>query len=458
MNSMGMFSVMNSNTAMNSLQVSSTSFQVTVDTSFQVTVNGGTLSFNGLDISVNGFPVGGGFDYLTDGYNPSDPAVNWLTYNTGTMSSSKELEVSRNGFSATNRYGDFVFYQYDQTMFYSTPIAMFGPGATTIYNSIGYFGVVNSSTLANTLQVSDSSFQVTIMGSTFGFNGMDLLINGMPIGGFDYLSETFDGTVYKLSFNTGVYAPSFRELDVSKYGFTVTNDMGQFILNKWNSMTSYGELVAIINAMGANFYTGTFSVTDLMYQQQLYVSDTTTEISNSNRRLQVRSNTSSPSPNSLSVDGTFVFMSNMMGGLSINSEMSGFNTLNVDDYQTTVRNGTGRFNVGNSSGSNTFEVNSTGATSTAWFTYSDITLKDNIIPIPSSLNKVMSLEGVQFDWKRNSKSDYGFIAQQVKEILPEVVKENDGLLTVNYTSIIAVQNEAIKELKKELDQLKKRIE
>jgi hypothetical protein len=193
-----------------------------------------------------------------------------------------------------------------------------------------------------------------------------------------------------------------------------------------------------------------------MSEQRLYVSGTTTEISNSNRRLQVRVNTSSP--NSLSVDGFYASMSNMMGGFGLFAEMSGFNTLNVDDYQTTVRNGTGRFNVGNSSYSNTFEVNSTGATSTAWFTYSDITLKDNIIPIPSSLNKVMSLEGVQFDWKRNSKSDYGFIAQQVKEILPEVVKENDGLLTVNYTSIIAVQNEAIKELKKELDQLKKRIE
>jgi hypothetical protein len=441
---------------MNSLQVSSTSFQVTVDTSFQVTVNGGILSFNGTDLLVNAMPIGGGFDYLTDGYNPGDPTVNWLTYNTGTMSSSKELEVSRNGFSATNRYGNFVFYQYDEIMFYSTPIAMFGPGATTIYNSMGYFNVVNSSTAQNTLQVSDSSFQVTVMGSTFGFNGMDLLINGMPIGGFDYLTETFDGTVYKLSFNTGVYAPFYRELDVSKYGFTVTNDMGQFILNKWNAPGGYTEMVAYITGMGTMFNTDTFSVSNLMYQQRLYVSDTTTEISNSNRRLQVRVNTSLP--NSLSVDGSYASISNMMGGLGITSEMSGFNTLNVDDYQTTVRNGTGRFNVSNSSNNNTFEVNATGATSTAWFTYSDITLKDNIIPIPSSLNKVMSLEGVQFDWKRNSKSDYGFIAQQVKEILPEVVKENDGLLTVNYTSIIAVQNEAIKELKKELDQLKKRIE
>jgi hypothetical protein len=325
---------------------------------------------------------------------------------------------------------------------------------------MGYFSVVNSSTSTNTLQVSDSSFQVTVMGSTFGFNGMDLLINGMPIGGFDYLTEgpnQYSPTIIELKFNTGTYGANNRELIISKQQFRVLNDMGQFVLNRWNTPMGYQEMVAYISGMSSMFYTNMFSVSTDTYQEMINVSNLTTEISNTNRRFKVKAFGFSGA-SSLSVDGTFASMSNMMGGFGLYAEMSGFNTLNIDDYQTTVRNGAGRFNVQNSSYINTFEVNSTGATSTAWFTYSDITLKDNIIPIPSSLNKVMSLEGVQFDWKRNLKSDYGFIAQQVKEILPEVVKENDGLLTVNYTSIIAVQNEAIKELKKELDQLKKRIE
>jgi hypothetical protein len=94
---------------------------------------------------------------------------------------------------------------------------------------------------------------------------------------------------------------------------------------------------------------------------------------------------------------------------------------------------------------------------------SDIRLKENIKPIESALDKVMKLEGVTFDWKENDsildiKEDIGFIAQDVQKIVPELVRENeDGMLSMRHQGIAPILLEAIKELKAEIEELKKQI-
>jgi hypothetical protein len=55
------------------------------------------------------------------------------------------------------------------------------------------------------------------------------------------------------------------------------------------------------------------------------------------------------------------------------------------------------------------------------------------------------------------KSEYGFIAQDVKELFPELVEENaEGILAVNYTGLIPVLLEAIKDLQDKVEQLEQR--
>ena len=55
-----------------------------------------------------------------------------------------------------------------------------------------------------------------------------------------------------------------------------------------------------------------------------------------------------------------------------------------------------------------------------------------------------------------AKDDIIELVGQVEEVLPEIISENDkGLKTVEYTAIIPVLIEAIKELKAEIDELKK---
>lgn len=92
---------------------------------------------------------------------------------------------------------------------------------------------------------------------------------------------------------------------------------------------------------------------------------------------------------------------------------------------------------------------------------SDITLKENIKPIKSALEKVTKLQGVTFDWKESDsileiKEDIGFVAQDVQKVLPTLVRKNDnGKLSLREKGIVPILVEAIKELKAEIEELKK---
>ena len=90
---------------------------------------------------------------------------------------------------------------------------------------------------------------------------------------------------------------------------------------------------------------------------------------------------------------------------------------------------------------------------------SDISLKDNIVTYENALDKVLALRGVEYD--RNDLDgvhEVGLIAQEVEEIIPELVGESrDGLKNIAYGKLTAVLIEAVKELKKENDALSARI-
>lgn len=81
---------------------------------------------------------------------------------------------------------------------------------------------------------------------------------------------------------------------------------------------------------------------------------------------------------------------------------------------------------------------------------SDERLKKNIFTIENALDMVLGLRGVRYEWKDTSRfggqAEIGFIAQEVNEVVPEVVRDNGEYLTINTKNIVAVVVEAIKEL------------
>jgi len=93
---------------------------------------------------------------------------------------------------------------------------------------------------------------------------------------------------------------------------------------------------------------------------------------------------------------------------------------------------------------------------------SDKRLKKNIKSISGALDKLSTINGVEFDWiekegvHSHKGHDVGVIAQEVEEVLPEVVVTRDnGYKAVNYEKIVPLLIEAIKDLKAEVDELKK---
>ena len=94
---------------------------------------------------------------------------------------------------------------------------------------------------------------------------------------------------------------------------------------------------------------------------------------------------------------------------------------------------------------------------------SDIRLKKNVNKLTNALEKVNQLQGVTYEWKNldeilaegidsskfidNKNIELGFIAQDVEQIVPELINtDEDGFKSVQYSKIVALLNEAIKEL------------
>jgi len=86
-------------------------------------------------------------------------------------------------------------------------------------------------------------------------------------------------------------------------------------------------------------------------------------------------------------------------------------------------------------------------------TTSDRNVKENVETFENALDVVSQLRGVRFDWKETHYPSIGVIAQELEEVLPELVTQTDPK-TVNYNGIIGVLIEAIKELQAEIQELK----
>ena len=100
-------------------------------------------------------------------------------------------------------------------------------------------------------------------------------------------------------------------------------------------------------------------------------------------------------------------------------------------------------------------INASGDVSAANFnSTSDITLKQDVSVIDNALEMISQLEGVSWKWKESLEPSLGVTAQNVEEVAPELVSNGDHK-SVNYNGLIGILIEAVKELKYEVDKLKR---
>jgi len=98
---------------------------------------------------------------------------------------------------------------------------------------------------------------------------------------------------------------------------------------------------------------------------------------------------------------------------------------------------------------------------------SDYRLKKNIEPIESALDKVLSMTGVNFEWKSKEEGNdhfaggtgkrIGLIAQDVEKVVPEVVFQEGEYYGMNYSPLVSLLVEAVKERQKQIDNLAERL-
>ena len=85
---------------------------------------------------------------------------------------------------------------------------------------------------------------------------------------------------------------------------------------------------------------------------------------------------------------------------------------------------------------------------------SDISLKSDIETIPYGLETVLQLRPVGYDYKKTGQADIGFIAQEVEQIIPEVVFGENGSKSMSYGHLVAVLTKALQEMHTQIQELK----
>ena len=102
-------------------------------------------------------------------------------------------------------------------------------------------------------------------------------------------------------------------------------------------------------------------------------------------------------------------------------------------------------------------INDAGITTTGLTESSARELKTNITPMSNSLDKIMALQGVNFEWKdKKQGKQMGLIADDVAKVVPEVVQfTDDNPTSLQYSKMVALLIEGMKEQQNEIAELKK---
>ena len=117
----------------------------------------------------------------------------------------------------------------------------------------------------------------------------------------------------------------------------------------------------------------------------------------------------------------------------------------------------GNVGIGTITPSYPLHVVGTIYTTNSVITSSDLNIKTNVSTLTNALDTVKKLRGVSYNRKDNGQKQIGMIAQELQEVLPEVVSEGQDGLAVAYGNIVGLLVEAIKEMSNEIADLKSRI-
>jgi hypothetical protein len=262
----------------------------------------------------------------------------------------------------------------------------------------------------------------------------------------------------------------FKYMDLSDDGLTlavsistydgISNNGGGIRIFKYDSNSSDWVDKGIIGGDEPNYYFG---------NSKIRISGDGNNVIGSNSSASIGVGVykiiePAPQLNIGTLDTTFHHSLIVPGNLVI---VDGSNNSSFGSYTTYSKENslTELFHVGKSK-SNVFNIvnsNNVGVFmntgSTSFSSTSDESLKKDIQSLDkSTVNKLSQIESKRFDWKSSKKHDVGFIAQEVEEVLPEIIEENtynDGntYKGIKTSSLLPLCLDKLKEIENRIDKL-----
>ena len=256
-----------------------------------------------------------------------------------------------------------------------------------------------------------------------------------------------------LTSNTGIFAPFINASTTGTFNnITCNNTISTSAIN--GAYSGVATLSAGSTAVTGDLNANTTTVATTQFVKTALNSGNTFNIAVVNGVVD----------NVLYVNPAFI---TSLAGSKITGSIPG-NASNIDSFTINQSMGTSNDVQFRSVGVGTAGSGTTGelrATNNITAYYSDDRLKKRLGNIENALAKVMTLNGFQYEANETAqalgytvKPEIGLSAQEVQAVLPEVVVPapiDEKYLTIHYDRVIPLLVEAIKELKKEIDELKK---
>jgi hypothetical protein len=355
---------------------------------------------------------------------------------------SKAFIKSRNGYS-TATTPDYTWYYNDQC-------GIFHPAG----NTIGF---------------SASGEKLRLSSSGASFTG-DMTINGhitMQSGHYITAHNESDYAKYRMYAGSSVYAIGMKS--GNSYGglnndwamtFTFNDDADRgFLWRDSSHGTGSGAMALTTN--------GKLS---LAHSARIGYGETESVIPGATYRLDVNGHAYVKGPDGWDGNGDKAIVAL---GSGVSNEMFGCGYVYGTGLVLSTYKSSGGGHFGSSTQNGLIIADTTGAASfindVIAYASSDERLKENVKPLDNALDKIEKINGVEFDWidgkdehgnsvHSNEGHDVGVIAQEIEEVLPEVVTTRDnGYKAVKYEKIVPLLIEAIKEQQEQINKLEEKL-
>ena len=400
-------------------------------------------------------------NHASAGYTSNTGTVTSIGTNSGltggTITTTGTIGIATNGVTAThlNVSGNGTTAQYlrsdgDGSFTWATPTNTtysVGDGGLTQVNFTTarrdkLDGISDNADAYNKWWVRDAGvadqFSVTSNGGV-SFRGLGATaITFDPVNSQVIISstDTNTDTTYSAGSGLSLSGTTFSHSDTSTQS-SVNNSGRTFIQDI--ALDTYGHITGIVSATDADTYTGT--VTSIATSGGL-TGGTITSTGTISISSDARPNSNQTFGNS---GGEYIYFDNS------NALMRFY--MNSSERIRLYNDGTTHFD---------------GDVIAYSSTISDARLKDNVVTIENALDKVKRLRGVEYDWNSGSRKgqhDIGVIAQEVEEVLPEIVREQEMPFidenvykTVDYEKMVGVLIEAMKEQQGQIEALRAEVD